>query len=216
MVQVDGARVIRTRFPEMGDRLAEQAQHSPYSLEALKSCRLLRQRLKHCRVKRIAGAEILDGRRSADIRGQGFLMKIPALSVGLDDCFSACVVNGLEEASAQHLGRFLLAGGIQNRGFAGRDLLELLDGLVDISPRRFQGIGNQLVLLAERIDAPSFLADRQRIDQRDLRLALHRLVKRTQERRKLAVGLRLGTDLPKIDGQLVQQNQSRLVAQETA
>src|SRR5690606_6160451 len=114
-------------------------------------------------------------------------------------------IDRCEEPPAEHVDRFVVIRGIEQRRFAGRNAL-----------RFREPFGDLLVLVRVRVARLPVLADRESVDDRRVRRALDRLEERREERGELLPGTRRLADLAEIDRELVQEDERGASAEELA
>ena len=151
----------------------------------------------------IAREERLRGLGTGGLGGQRFPVRRPQAPVGVHHGPGLRLVDLLEQAPAQDLDRLVLLGRIEQRRLARRHALRLR-----------HPVGDEPVLLAVRIGGPPVLADREGVDQRRVRRALHRLEQRGQEGGQLVVGVVEAAHLAQVHRELVEQDQGRLAAEQ--
>ena len=134
---------------------------------------------------------------------QRFPVRRPQPPIGVDRDLRLPPVDPPEQAPAQDPDRLVLLGRIEQRRLARRHALRLR-----------HPVGDEPVLLAVRIAGPAVLADREGVDQRHVRCALHRLEQRGQERGQLVAGIVEAAHLAQIHRDLVEQDQGRFAAEQ--
>ena len=203
VVQVYRRGVRRAGLPEMPDRARQQPQHAADALERLQRRGLRGQRLQDLGVQRIACPKALGSLRTARVVRDGIAFRGPHGLIGGDGFPCGGIVDGLEQAPAQHLRRLVLLGRIEQRRLARRYALGLR-----------HPIGDELVLRRVGVDRPALFADRQRVDQRCARRPLHGLEERRQERGQLLAGRTALLHLAEVHRKLVEQDERRLAAEQ--
>ena len=178
---------------------AQQPQHAADALERLQRRGLRGQRLQDLGVQRPARPKALGRLRTARVVRDRIPLCGPHDLIGVDRLARGVLVDGLEQAPAQHLRRLVLLGRIEQRRLARRDALRLR-----------HPIGDELVLCRVRVYRPALLADRQRVDQCRVRRTLHGLEQRGQERRQLVARRADLLHLAEVHRELVEQDERRL------
>ena len=203
VVEMDRGGVRGPLRPQVRDGAREKPQHAAHALEVGKRRGLAGQRLQHLRMQGIAREERLRGLGAGGLGGERCPVRRPQAPVGVDHGRDLRLVDLLEQAPAQDLDRLVLLGRIEQGRLARRHALRLR-----------HPVGDELALLAVGIGSPAVLADRQRIDQRRIRRALHRLEQRGQEGGELVAGAVEAAYLAQIHRELVEQDEDRLAAEE--
>ena len=203
VVQVDRGGVRGPVLPQVRDGARQQPQHAAHALEVGQRRGLAGQGLQHLGMQGIAREERLRGLGTGGLGGQRFRVRRPQAAVGVHYVPGLRFVDLLEQAPAQDLDRLVLLGRVEQRRLARRHALRLR-----------HPVGDELVLLAVRIGGPPVLADREGVDQRRVRRPLHRLEQRGQEGGQLVVGVVEAAHLAQVHRELVEQDQSRLAAEE--
>ena len=205
VVRVDGGGAGGMGVPQLRDGPGQEPQHAAHALEIVQGGDFGGEGFQNLGMEGVAGAKGRDGLGVRCIRGEEILIGEPERSVGFDGWQGLGGVNLAEQAAKENLNGFVVLGGIEERGLAGRDAL-----------RFGHFVGDELVLGAVGVARLALFANGEGVNEGNAGVAFDGFEQGGQEGAELLAsgGSMKVAGFAQIDGEFVQKNKGRLAAEE--